>query len=131
MQVLFVSHKGLASGMKTGLEFIIGNNNDLKTVELNEKGIEDFRNKVREAESAFDKSKELVLLADIPSGSPGTTAYEITLKSGFKVKYIAGVNLPFLVQFALSKDIDNSLLEGKENLKAMNSVNSANNDEEF
>lgn len=131
MQVLFVSHDGLASGMKKGLEFIAGKNNEISVVELNKKGIEDFKDRILKVINEFKKGEKIILLSDIPAGSPGTTAYEFLLKKGFKVKYIAGVNLPFLIQFALSKDVNEALKEGKNNLKDMTEIQTKKEEDIF
>lgn len=102
-RIILVSHLGLATGMKKALEFIVGEQPQLHAVELDEEGIEHFKKKLSllPNDSQF---KSTIIVSDIPSGSPGATAYSYFAESG-DVRLVSGMNLPLVLDLVLSSEL--------------------------
>ena len=117
-RIILVSHFGLATGMKTALEFIVGEQPNLYAVELDEQGIEKFKEKFSELKKEQFEGTTIIV-SDIPAGSPGATAYSV-LKENGDVRLLSGMNLPLLLELALSgmtKPIEQLLPESIESAK--------------
>lgn len=102
-RIILVSHLGLATGIKKALEFIVGEQPQLHAIELDEAGIEQFKKKL----SLLPKDEQFnstILVSDIPSGSPGATAYSYFSDSG-DVRLLSGMNLPLVLDLVLSSAI--------------------------
>lgn len=135
-RVILVSHLGLASGMKQALEFIVGPQDELYAVELDEKGIETFRQKL----AIFVKSPfegTTIIVSDIPAGSPGATAYSLLSGHG-DVRLISGMNLPLILDLVLSstvkeigKLIPEAIASAKETLQEYSILSEEELDDEF
>ena len=124
MEILLVSHKGIASGMKSAMKMIIGEESqELKILELTEEeGIEIFSKNLEECITNWllDENKKGIIFADLNGGSPYNQIEGILQKHNLKsrVKVIAGMNLSIIID-ALFKDIDvNNLDEISEIIKA-------------
>ncbi|KRO00873.1 PTS sugar transporter subunit IIA [Companilactobacillus kimchiensis] len=102
MKLLLVSHLGLASGMIKAAQFIAGKQGNENHIELDERGIESFKKRFNEVIETFDKNEQIVLVSDIPAGSPGNTALEALMKSDFKFEYLSGMNLGMILDILLS-----------------------------
>ena len=124
MEILLVSHKGIASGMKSAMKMIIGEESqELKILELTEEeGIEIFSKNLEECITNWllDENKKGIIFADLNGGAPYNQIEGILQKHNLKsrVKVIAGMNLAIIID-ALFKDIDvNNLDEISEIIKA-------------
>ena len=124
MEILLVSHKGIASGMKSAMKMIIGEESqELKILELTEEeGIEIFSKNLEECITNWlsDENKKGIIFADLNGGAPYNQIEGILQKHNLKsrVKVIAGMNLSIIID-ALFKDIDvNNLDEISEIIKA-------------
>ncbi|ALS00512.1 hypothetical protein ATZ33_03735 [Enterococcus silesiacus] len=102
-RIILVSHLGLATGMKKALEFIVGEQSQLHAVELDEAGIEHFKKKLTLLPND-GQCDSTILVSDIPSGSPGATAYSYFAESG-DVRLLSGMNLPLVLDLVLSSAI--------------------------
>lgn len=102
-RIILVSHLGLATGMKKALEFIVGEQSQLYAVELDEQGIEHFKEKLRFLENE-NKVDHTIIVSDIPSGSPGATAYSFFAETG-SVRLLSGMNLPLVLDLVLSSAV--------------------------
>ena len=124
MEILLVSHKGIASGMKSAMKMIIGEESqELKIVELTEEeGIDIFSKNLEECITNWlsDENKQGIIFADLNGGAPYNQIEGILQKHNLKsrVKVITGMNLAIIID-ALFKDIDvNNLDEISEIMKA-------------
>ena len=124
MEILLVSHKGIASGMKSAMKMIIGEESqELKILELTEEeGIDIFSKNLKECITNWlsDENKQGIIFADLNGGAPYNQIDGILQKHNLKsrVKVIAGMNLAIIID-ALFKDIDvNNLDEISEIMKA-------------
>lgn len=97
-KVLFVSHGSLCEGLKDAVNMILGSDDGIECVSLNNSGIDDFKNRLA------NKIKELraeglpvLVLADLFGGTPfNSTMMEISKDNGVKV--VAGVNLAMAIE---------------------------------
>lgn len=124
MEILLVSHKSIASGMKSAMKMIIGEESqELRILELTEEeGIDIFSKNLEECIINWlsDENKQGIIFADLNGGAPYNQIEGILQKHNLKsrVKVIAGMNLAIIID-ALFKDIDvNNLDEISEIMKA-------------
>ena len=124
MEILLVSHKGIASGMKSAMKMIIGEESqELKILELTEEeGIDIFSKNLEECITNWlsDENKKGIIFADLNGGTPYNQAEIILQKHNLKsrAKVISGMNLAIIIE-ALFKDIDvNNLDEISEIMNA-------------
>ena len=124
MEILLVSHKGIASGMKSAMKMIIGEESqELRILELTEEeGIDIFSKNLEECITNWlsDENKHGIIFADLNGGAPYNQIEGILQKHNLKsrVKVIAGMNLAIIID-ALFKDIDvNNLDEISDIIKA-------------
>ncbi|MDK1728459.1 PTS sugar transporter subunit IIA [Dellaglioa algida] len=117
MNLLLVSHLGLASGMVKAAQFITESQDEIYYVELDERGINLFKTRLAEMLDSFDKDEELVLVSDIPAGSPGNTGLEMLLKSNFDFQYFSGMNLGMILEITLSGSPENAVLAGTASIR--------------
>lgn len=144
MEILLVSHKGVASGMKSAIKMIVGTESEKVTVlELTEEeGVESFSKHLEEYITSWfsDKSKKGLIFADLNGGTPYNQSEMILQRHNLKnsAKVISGMNLAIIID-ALFKDIDvNNLDEiseimesGKEGILCMDlDSNIGSNDDE-
>lgn len=103
MEILLISHKGAASGMKSAAELIVGESaKNIGVMELTaEAGVEVF---ARQLESYITTwladGKTGLIFADLKGGTPFNQAEMILSKHGLKgqAKVISGMNLPMLLE---------------------------------
>lgn len=100
--IVLVSHFGLAKGMKTAAEFILGEQADFYAIELDNEGITSFKERLKELSKNFD-DQEIILISDIPSGSPGTTSFTELNHLGH-VSLVSGMNLPLVIEMLLMRE---------------------------
>ena len=124
MEILLVSHKGIASGMKSAMKMIIGEESqELRILELTEEdGIDIFSKNLEECITNWlsDENKQGIIFADLNGGAPYNQIEGILQKHNLKsrIKVIAGMNLAIIID-ALFKDIDvNNLDEISDIIKA-------------
>ena len=110
MELLLVSHKGVASGIKTAAAMIVGDEaSDIQVIELTaEDGIDAFTGQLEKYLTQWlgDGKKGLVL-ADLKGGTPYNRAEMLLSQHNFKeqAKVISGMNLPMVLD-VLFQDIE-------------------------
>lgn len=117
MKILLVSHKGFASGLKKATEFILDKETSISFLELDERGIETFKNELNSLISKGLFNEKTLLLSDIPAGSPGANAYDVLVDSNVDVHYISGMNLAMVLDAYLSDSDETILNSAKESIK--------------
>lgn len=126
MNVLVVSHEGMASGLVKAVRMIIGPQEQLFWLELTEEGVLPFAAELEARLNSWQKSGQSGLLfTDLLGGTPMNQAMAVTTKLDLtkKVKIISGYNLAIVLE-ALSiedtsfENVDiNQLLEaGKQGI---------------
>ena len=104
INVLLVSHSGLAEGMKKATEFIAGEQANFYAVELNADGIENYRKLIKKTIHQAKKTTEWIIISDIPSGSPGANALDIAVSENLLFKMYSGMNLAMVLDTILSRE---------------------------
>lgn len=110
MELLLVSHRGIASGMKAAVQMVMGPvAEQITAMELTEEeGIESFGKKLEACLLTWlTEGKKGLIFADLRGGTPYNQSELLLTKHGLKgqAKVIAGMNLPMIID-ALFKDID-------------------------
>lgn len=105
--LLFVSHGTLASGMTQALEMLVGQREDVRQAAFQDgMGLPDFRKEIERVIAPMTPEDEVIILADLVSGSPLTTTMAaISEKLGLtNVRAVGGMNLPMAVTAVEEED---------------------------
>lgn len=125
--VLLVSHSKLAHGMRSAIEFVAGEQENLFSLGLEEAGVASFRTELESLVATFSKDiTQMIIVCDIPAGSPGTNAYDILTQTDLEVEMLSGMNLAMLLDMILMRDgkefqqlIDDGIKAGQESMGRM------------
>ena len=103
IDVLLISHGALAAGMRESAEMILGEQERLSVLGLYPgESKEYFTEKLQKAIGEFGDPKNVLVLADLQSGTPYNAALFTVLQDG--VTLIAGCNLPLLLDVLSLRD---------------------------
>jgi len=106
--VLLVSHSQLAHGMKTAVEFVAGEQKNFFSLGLEEAGVATYRAELEKLVASLPKEiTQMIIVCDIPAGSPGTNAYDVLAQTDLEIEMLSGMNLAMLLDMVLMR-------EGKE-----------------
>lgn len=108
MEILIVSHRGIAKGIKSTAEMVLGSSGQIKAIELTEEGVEAYSGELETyLASWLTEEKMGLVFADIKGGTPYNQAELILTRLGLKnrAKVICGVNLPMVVD-SFFREID-------------------------
>lgn len=96
INIILVSHGGYASGMLEAAEMILGKQEYVSVFGLypGESGIM-FRDKLEKAIDEIGDYENILVLSDMPLGTPANMANVMALKKG--VSSVTGTNLPLLL----------------------------------
>ena len=95
--LLFISHGGFADGLTEALGMMVGQRSDIVKVSFRDgMGLPEFKEHVQKAIAPMTPEDEVLVMADLISGSPlATTMNAISEKLDLnKVRAVAGMNLP-------------------------------------
>lgn len=108
--VLVVAHGEMASGLLDAARMIVGDQEALLALSLQEmEDVEGLMAKVEEAISQVDTGEGVLVLVDLPGASPFNASARIAMqREGIEV--VTGVNLPMLAELLVMRD--GSSLEG-------------------
>lgn len=101
-EVLVVTHGGLGSGYLSTMELLLDIGREDMGIVSFEAGeeIDHFKEKLSECIEEKYRDKNLIILLDIPGGTPANTVLEFMDSSH---RLIAGFNLPFLLELMVLK----------------------------
>lgn len=105
--VVMVSHGEFAPGLHSAVEMMTGKRDDVLNTSLKDgMGTDVFSQNFEALISGFKEEDDVILLADILSGSPFTNALRILDEKGFmpRTLVIAGMNMPLAITAVLMKD---------------------------
>lgn len=110
MELLLVSHRGIACGMKSAVQMVLGPAAEqITAMELTEEeGIEAFGKRLEAYLLEWlTEGKKGLIFADLRGGTPFNQSELLLAKHGLKTqaKVISGMNFPMIVD-ALFRDID-------------------------
>lgn len=97
---LFISHGELASGMTGALRMLVGDRDDVLHAAFKDgMGLPAFKEDIRRVLQPITGEDEVIVLADLISGSPLATAMEILAEKLelSAVRAVGGMNLPMAV----------------------------------
>lgn len=117
MELLLISHQGIASGIKDSVNMIMGDASNIHVIELTEVGIDVFASKLEEyLVSWLSRSKGLIF-ADLKGGTPFNQVELLLRKHQLKdrAKVISGMNLPVILEIMFS-EIDVNDLQQIQNV---------------
>ncbi|MBQ9492811.1 MAG: PTS fructose transporter subunit IIA [Oscillibacter sp.] len=95
--LLFISHGGFADGLTEALGMMVGQREDVVKVAFRDgMGLPEFKEHVRQAIAPMTRDDEIVVMADLVSGSPLATTMDALSEHVdlAKVRAVAGMNLP-------------------------------------
>ena len=113
MKLLIVSHGEFCNGILDSYKMIAGENKNIVAVSLTDAGIQDFVERLTDQLAKF-ASDEVLILTDIKGGTPYNEAYKYYLSNEKRVRVVAGMNLPMVIELGLS--LSNSSLTALEEL---------------
>lgn len=124
--VVMVSHGEFAPGLHSAVKMMTGDRDDVLSTSLKDgMSADEFAENFKTLIADFTAEDEVVLLADILSGSPFTNALNVLSERGLmdNTLVIAGMNMPLAITAVLMKDnMDNDalkevlLMEGRNGL---------------
>lgn len=101
-EVLVVTHAALSKGYFSALQLILDidqNDMDVLSFETGE-ALDTFSNKISDVVENKYKDKNMVILLDLPGGTPANMALPFLSNSR---KLIAGINLPLVLELMIAK----------------------------
>lgn len=129
-EVLVVTHGGLGSGYLSTMELLLNidrEDMDIVSFEAGEE-ISHFKEKLSECIEGKYEDKNLVILLDIPGGTPANTVLEFISPSR---RLVAGFNLPFLLELMVLRmsgtsweelDIEEIIFNSKNSMVYYNKI---------
>lgn len=105
---LIMSHGDMSSGIKSTLNMLLGNRDDVTAksayISDNELSIE---SEIQNILSKFNDNDELIIFTDLFGGSVNNEAMKFIKDS--RVKIIAGMNIPLIIEVLSNSDSSNDI----------------------
>lgn len=100
--ILMVTHAGLSKGYFSAMELILDiNKEDMETVSFEAgEALDTFSEKLAEIIEKKYKDRKIIVLLDLPGGTPANMALPFLSASR---KLVAGINLPFVLELMIAK----------------------------
>lgn len=125
MKIILTSHGNFAKGILQSYEMIAGANERISYVTLDEEGIGKFSNTLRCKLDEIIESDDVLILCDLKGGTPYNESFTYALSHQDKVRVVAGLNLPMLIEIGIT-NLDNldeavfiALESGKSGIEAL------------
>ena len=96
VKILLTSHGHLAQGIASGFEFIAGKSDHIMTLELDERGIGSYRDRLQELLDG--ETEPVLILADLKGGTPYNESFKYYLVHAQRIRVVSGLNLPMLLE---------------------------------
>lgn len=101
MKILILSHGSFAKGIYEAAQMIAGRQKNMEYLCLDEKGLENFSQKLEKYMEA-NQSETIYFLFDLKYGTPyNQTVIKLMKYKEIKYKLITGVNLPLVLSFCI------------------------------
>jgi len=122
IDLILVSHGALAAGLREAAEMILGEQENLTVLGLIPgDSLTSFIDKVEQAVDSCSDPKNVLILSDMPNGTPHNAAMVMALKK--HTACISGCNLPVLLdvltlrdEYTIPETIDMACGTGKESI---------------
>lgn len=110
--LIMSAHGQFASGLKTGLDLVVGESGNIKVLDFLGDNVEEYKKEFESLiKQMLEKYDSLVIATDIAGGTPFNTAVMLT-NNNAKVSVFSGLN--FQLAYELS-NMENNLEENNEN----------------
>lgn len=108
--LIISGHGNFASGLRTSLKLIAGEQANIEYVDFEETDTTDtLKEKYYTALKNLDNCDEILALSDLAGGSPFKTLVEVKTEIEKTMEVIGGTNLPMVLEVSISKDIVDDL----------------------
>lgn len=102
MEILLISHDGIASGARKSTELILGPQRNLHVIELTAAvGVGGFGAEfIQFISSKIEKNQNILIISDLKNGSPYNTAASFIMSNNLadKVSLLTGMNLNMVLE---------------------------------
>lgn len=104
--LIISGHGNFASGLRTSLKLIAGEQENIEYVDFEETDTTDtLKEKYYTALNNLDNCDDILALSDLAGGSPFKTLVEVKTEIEKTMEVIGGTNLPMVLEVSISKDI--------------------------
>ena len=103
MELLIATHEGLASGLLSAHDMLAGKNDQIATIELDDRGIRNFRERFAEIMKRYEPGRVLIL-TDLKNGTPHLVAKEYEKANPERVRQVK--TTPIIMMTARDSVID-------------------------
>lgn len=104
--LIISGHGNFASGLRTSLKLIAGEQENIEYVDFEETDTTDtLKAKYYTALKSLDNCDEILALSDLVGGSPFKTLVELKNEIEKPMEVIGGTNLPMILETSIGKDI--------------------------
>ena len=110
MNILIVSHQGVASGIASAAQMIVGDISQIHTIELTEAGVDVFADELENYLKEWLSKDTGIVLADLKGGTPFNTASRFSFKNE-NVAVMYGMNLPLVITASLEASEEGQTLK--------------------
>jgi mannose/fructose/sorbose-specific phosphotransferase system IIA component len=132
---LITAHGRFASGIKSSLDIIIGENENVSVIDAYVDGNKSIESELHEVVKNLRPEDELVIFSDLMGGSVTNQALRIALREN--VHIVSGMNLPLLIDMIMAEAdtpvstiIENSIRVAREQVVYVNKlINKENSDD--
>ena len=110
--IIITGHGNFGDGIKSSLDLIAGNQENLKIVNFDGNGTDKLTADLKQAMEEMKECNGILVFSDLPGGSPFKIAVESSVDYP-NVRVIAGTNLPMVCEIAMARsfidDVDQLL----------------------
>lgn len=99
-KLILASHGDFCTGACSALKMFAGDSIDVVTVSLGDDGVGPFRDQLRAAVESADE--DLIIVTDLAGGTPCNEATALGLADPQRIRVVAGMNLPMLVELTVA-----------------------------
>ena len=132
---LIASHGNFAAGIKSSLDIIIGQTDNIFIIEAYTNGNKGIKEELDEILESVDVSDELIVFTDLLGGSITNQLLQFALKEN--VYILSGMNLPLLIEVIMADPetpiaevIETAVSSAKEQIVFVNQLIHSNKDDQ-
>ncbi|SJZ55356.1 PTS system, mannose-specific IIA component [Pilibacter termitis] len=112
--IIFCGHGKYGEAMKHSLEMIAGEQENIKSIDFTmDMAVGDILTQYNEAIQTRQSDEEVLILCDIPGGSPANAAF-LAKKYNENVRVATGLCLAMALSIAMGESFENALTNAKE-----------------
>ncbi|MEO1771654.1 PTS sugar transporter subunit IIA [Candidatus Enterococcus ferrettii] len=103
MHIMLVTHGMFCQGILNSYQMIAGINEKIQAISLTDEGIGTFTQIFQQKMDELSE-KEVLVITDIKGGTPYNEALNYYLNHSERVRVVAGLNLPMLIEAGLAME---------------------------